>query len=95
MNDLVSLIRDTPYVLRWLVLQFDSVREIDYVGAKIIKELSEWLQLQRIDLVFTRMSKRVRGVLADSGALTAVCSVKVFASLGTAIAAYRRTSQAS
>jgi MFS superfamily sulfate permease-like transporter len=95
MNDILSLIQDTPYVLRWLVLQCESVGEIDYVGAKIILELSGWLQLQRIELVFTRLSKRAKSILANSGTLTAVGSERIFASLGMAIAAYHHTSKGS
>jgi hypothetical protein len=77
------------------VLQCESVGEIDYVGAKIILELSGWLQLQRIELVFTRLSKRAKSILANSGTLTAVGSERIFASLGMAIAAYHHTSKGS
>lgn len=95
MNDELSLIQDAPYVLRWVVLQFESVGDIDYVGARIIMELSGWLEFQRIDLVITRLSKRVRCVLADSGTLTAVLSERIFSSLGMAIAAYHHSSKGS
>jgi len=76
--------------LRWLVLRFDSVGDVDWVGAKMLMELSDRLQRRGAALVFAELSTKVRSILSDFGVFATTGSVKEFSSVRAARSAYRR-----
>lgn len=76
--------------LHWLVLRFDSVGDVDWVGANMLMELSDRLQRRGAALVFAELSTKVRSILSDFGVFATIGSVKEFSSVRAARSAYRR-----
>lgn len=81
--------------LRWLVLRFDFVGDVDYVGAKMLMELLDRLGRQGTTLVFAGLSTKVRNILSDLGVLAEIGSAKEFPSIRAARSAYRQLERVS
>jgi sulfate permease, SulP family len=88
MNEALSILRTAPSTLQWFVLRFVSINDVDYVAAKMLMELADRMQSEKVALVFAELSTDVRGFLSDSGVLEAVGSDRVFASVDAALAAF-------
>jgi anti-anti-sigma regulatory factor len=88
MDEVLSLIRNAPSTLRWFILRFDFVDDVDYVAAKMLMELADRMGREQVALVFADLSTEVEGFLSDCGVLEVVGSDKVFASIGTALASF-------
>jgi len=93
-DELTSVVRSGSSV-RWLVLRFDSVGDVDYVGAKMLMELFDRMQQRGTTLVFTELSTKVRDILSDLGVLAAIGSDKEFPSVEAAHTAYRQLERVS
>jgi sulfate permease, SulP family len=88
MNEVLSLVRDAPSTLRSFILRFDSVDDVDYVGAKMLMELADRMAREQVALVFAGVSKEVEDLLSDFGVVQAVGSDKVFTSIDAAVAVF-------
>jgi len=87
MNEVLSFVRDAPSTLRWFILRFDAIDNVDYVAAKMLMELAERLGKKHVALVFADLSKEVEEFLSGRGVLEVVGSDKVFGSIDVAVAA--------
>jgi sulfate permease, SulP family len=88
MNEVLSLVRDAPSTLRSFILRFDSVDDVDYVGAKMLMELADRMAREQVALVFAGVSKEVEDLLSDFGVVQAVGSDKVFTSIDASVAVF-------
>lgn len=93
-DELTLVVRSASSV-RWLVLRFSSVGDVDYVGAKMLMELFDRMQQQGTTLVFAKLSTKVRNILSDLGVLAAIGSDKEFPSVKAAHSAYRQLERVS
>ena len=93
-DELTSVVRSGSSE-RWLVLRFDSVGDVDYVGANMLMELFDRMQQRGTTLVFTELSTKVRNILSDLGVLAAIGSDKDFPSVKAAHTAYRQLKRVS
>ena len=89
MNEVLSIVDSAPSILRWFILRFDSIDDVDYVGANKLMELADRLGREQVSLVFAEMSTSLGSFLSDSGVLEVVGSERVFASVGAALAAIK------
>jgi len=89
MNEVLSIAGTGPSRLRWFILRFDSIDDVDYIGANVLMELADRLRGEQVSMVFAELSTGLRRFLSDSGVLEVVGSEKVFASVGAALAAFR------
>jgi MFS superfamily sulfate permease-like transporter len=87
MNEVLSFVRHAPSTLRWFILRFDAVDNVDYVAAKMLMELADRIGREHVALVFADLSKEVEEFLFSCGVLEIVGSDKVFASIDAAVAA--------
>ena len=88
MNQVLSFYRDAPSTLRWFILQFDCISDVDYVAAKMLVELADRMGREQVALVFANLSTKVEDFLSDCGVLEVVGSDKVFVSIDKALAAF-------
>lgn len=89
MNEVLSIVDSAPFILRWFILRFDSIDDVDYVGANKLMELADRLGREQVSLVFAEIPTSLGSFLSDSGVLEVVGSEKVFGSIGAALAAFR------
>lgn len=88
LNEVLSIVGAAPSRLRWFILRFDSIDDVDYVAAKMLMELADRLEGERVSVVFSEVSAGLKSFLSDSGVLEVVGSEKVFGSIGAALAAF-------
>jgi len=79
MHEVLSLVTALPPSPRWFILRFDSIGEVDYVAAKMLKELADRMERAQVTLGFTGLSPDLRSFLSDSGVLDVIGSERVFA----------------
>jgi MFS superfamily sulfate permease-like transporter len=89
MNEVLSIVRTAAPRLRWLILRFDSIDDVDDVAAKMLMELADRMRREEVALVFAELSANLRGFLSDFGVLEVVGLDKVFASIDAALAAFK------
>ena len=80
MDEVLSLVRAAPSRLRWFILRFDSIDEVDYVAAKMLMELADRMVREQVELVFAELSPNLKDFLSDCGVLEVIGLDKVFAS---------------
>jgi MFS superfamily sulfate permease-like transporter len=88
MNEVLSLVRGAPSTLRSFILRFDSIDDVDCVGAKMLLELADRMAREQVALVFAGVSKKVEDLLSDFGVVQALGSDKVFTSIDAAVAVF-------
>jgi MFS superfamily sulfate permease-like transporter len=86
--EVLSLIHGASSAPRWLVVDFDLIAEIDYCGAKILKDLRDRMVKQGVTLVFAGLSEEVVDFLSDLGLLPALRRDNVFESVEAVFKAY-------
>lgn len=91
MSALLSRVRDSAPAVRWLVLRFDRLDEIDYVAAQMLMELSDRLESEGVTLVFAGLSRTVAQFLEDFGVLARIGYERVFSSAHAAITVCEET----
>src|SRR4051812_23181176 len=69
MNDVLSFVRDARSTIRWFILQFDAINEVDYVAAKMLMELADRMRKTQAALVFADLSKEVKDFLSGYGVI--------------------------
>jgi MFS superfamily sulfate permease-like transporter len=89
MNEVLSIVRTAASRLRWLILRFDSIDDVDDVAAKMLMELADRMRREEVALVFAELSADLRGYLSGFGVLEVVGLDKVFASIDAARAAFK------
>ena len=90
MNEMIAIVRSYSPNIRWLILRFDSISDVDHVAAKMLMELAYRMAREQVVLVFTELSADLGGFLSDSGVLESVGLDRVFPSVDTALAAVKR-----
>ena len=78
MNEVLSIVGTAPPRLRWLILRFDSIEDVDYVAAKMLVELADRIGREQVTLVF-----RLERLLPVTGLESAgfdSCAISSFAS---------------
>ena len=78
---------ETP--VRWFVLNAEANTEIDFTAADIVEELRAELADRGITLALARVKFEVRDDLRRAGLIDAIGAEHVFATLPTAVEAYR------
>jgi MFS superfamily sulfate permease-like transporter len=87
MDEVLSIVGTAPPRLRWFVLRFGSINEVDHIAAQMLMELADRMEKQQVALVFAELSADLREFLSDSGVLEVVRADRIFASVDAALAA--------
>ena len=80
---------------RWVVLECDSIGEIDYVGAQVLTELADRIASKQVKLAFAGLTAGVRGFLSDFGAFEILDRDNIFPSVDAAVNTFERLSHRS
>ena len=75
--------------VRWFVLNAEANTEIDFTAADVLEELRDELADRGITLALARVKFEVREDLQKAGLIDAIGPEHVFATLPTAVEAYR------
>ncbi|HTN72478.1 MAG TPA: sodium-independent anion transporter [Methylomirabilota bacterium] len=89
MNEMLSIVRTSSPRIRWFILRFDSLGDVDYIAAKRIMELADRMGREQVALVFVGLSTDLKHFLADCGVFGVVAPDNVFTSLDAALTALK------
>jgi MFS superfamily sulfate permease-like transporter len=95
MDEVLSSVWDAPSTPRWVVLECDSIGEIDYVGAQTLTELADRIASKSVKLAFVGLTARVRGFLSDFGAFAILDRDNIFPSVDAAVSTFERLAHSS
>ncbi len=85
----VDVVESAGEPVRWFVLNAEANIEIDFTAAETLEELRRELADRGIELALARVKFDVRGDLERAGLIAAIGPEMVFATLPTAVQAYR------
>jgi high affinity sulfate transporter 1 len=90
MTEVLRLVQATDYPVRWLIVRFDSISDIDYSASKMLLNLIQRLRDLGVNAVFTDVDARIEKLLKSYGLAMALGSERVFVSFGQAVEAFKR-----
>ena len=92
MNELLRLVEASDSAVRWLMVRFDSISDIDYSASKMLLDLIQRLRSRRVALVFTDVDARTKALLQNYGLLAALGEGGVFGHFTEAVTDFRHAS---
>ncbi len=93
LDEVLSLINNSPCTPRWLVVDFDLITEIDYCGAKMLAELHDRMETQGVTLIFASLSDEEADFLSDIDLLPKFKPDELFGSVDAGLEAYKAFNQ--
>jgi len=90
MTDVLSLVEGGGPVLRWLIVRFDSISDVDYSAAKMLLYLINRFQVRHATLIFSDVDAQLRLRLQRYGVVGALGSDKVFGDCISAVREFER-----
>jgi MFS superfamily sulfate permease-like transporter len=88
MNEILGLVQKSPTELRWLVVRFDTISDVDYSAAKMLLNLLERLKTHNVSLIFSDVDSAMQSRLQHYGIVEAVGDDRIFPSLADMGRAY-------
>jgi sulfate permease, SulP family len=88
-DEVRAMVRRAPTPLEWLILDCGAITDIDYSAAEALRQLLADLELQKVTVLFGRVSFYLRSDMIRHGIVAAVGEANVFGRLHEAIAAAR------
>jgi MFS superfamily sulfate permease-like transporter len=88
MNEILCLVKEAQPELRWLVVRFDTISDVDYSAAKMLLNLLERLKAHNVSLIFSDVSSAMQSLLQHYGLVEALGSDRIFTSLIDTVRAY-------
>ena len=55
MNEVLSIVDSAPSILRWFILRFDFIDDVDDIGANKLMELADRLGREQVSLIFAEI----------------------------------------
>ena len=89
MREVLELIQNGDPALRWFMVRFSRISDVDYSASKMLTELIHRLQARRLTLVFCDIDDRLRSLLKRYGILDNIGNDRVFNHLDAVIQGFR------
>ena len=89
MREVLGLIHNGDPDLRWFMVPFSRISDVDYSASKMLKELIHRLQAHRLTLVFCDVNDGLRSLLKRYGILDNIGNDRVFDHFDAAIQGFR------
>ncbi len=86
-DELRALVRQAPQPLCWLIVDCGAITDIDYSAAQSVRDLLTELALQKITVLFGRVSPYLRSDLNRHGIAPVLGEARIFGTLHEALAA--------
>ena len=85
MREVLDLIQNADPALRWFMVRFSRISDVDYSASKMLEELIHRLQARRLTLGFCDVDEGLRSLLKRYGVLDSIGNDKVFDHLNAAV----------
>jgi len=89
LREVLGLIQNADPTLRWFVIRFSRVSDVDYSASKMLKELIHRLRTRSVTVVFCDVDECRRSLLKRYSVLDDLGSDKVFDHLNEAVNAFK------
>ena len=89
MREVVGLIQHAGPTLRWFMIRFSRISDVDYSASKMLVDLIHRMQGRGVKLVFCDVNEVRRSLLQRTGVLDRIGSDNVFDHLDTAVKAFK------
>jgi MFS superfamily sulfate permease-like transporter len=89
LREVLDLIQNGDPALRWFVVRFSRISDVDYSASKMLTELIHRSRARRLTLVFCDVDDGLRSLLKRYGILDNIGNESVFNHLDTAIQGFR------
>src|SRR6266403_709841 len=88
-DDVRTLVEHAPTPVRWFIVDAGAITDLDYSAARSIRELLDDPALQKVSMIFARVSPYLRSDMDRHGITAAIGEPRIFTTLHEAIAAVR------
>jgi MFS superfamily sulfate permease-like transporter len=92
MTEVRHLVRSASTPVRWFVVRFDSISDVDFTAAKMLLQLMKLLKPVDVSVVFSDVGPAVLKLLQRYGIAAELGSGRIFPDLTSAISDYRKIS---
>jgi SulP family sulfate permease len=84
-----------PEPVRWIVIDAESISDVDSTGAAVLGELADDLRTRGVTLALARLKAPVAAYLARAGVMKKIDAERVYLEVDDAVAAFRASSGAA
>lgn len=95
MREVLGLIQNGGPTLRWFMVRFSRISDVDYSASKMLKQLIHRLETHRVKLIFCDVDEGRRTQLKRYSILDSVGNDNVFDHLNAAVREFRASSATS
>ncbi len=88
-DDVRTLVEHAPTPVRWFIVDAGAITDLDYSAARSIRELLDDPALQKVSMIFARVSPYLKSDMDRHGITAAIGEPRIFTTLHEAIAAVR------
>src|SRR6266481_7780702 len=88
-DDVRTLVEHAPTPVRWFIVDAGAITDLDYPAARSIRELLDDPALQKVSMIFARVSPYLKSDMDRHGITAAIGEPRIFTTLHEAIAAVR------
>ncbi len=88
-DEVRTLVEHAPTPVRWFIVDADAITDLDYSAARSIRELLDDPALQKVSMIFARVSPYLKSDMDRHGITAAIGEPRIFTTLHEAIAAVR------
>ena len=90
LKQVLRIVKDANQKIRWLIVRFDSISDIDYSASKMLLNLIQRLHTQGVVTVFSDVDARIERLLKDYGLSSVLGAGNAFAEFNEAVDAFKR-----
>ncbi len=88
-DEVRTLVEHAPTPVRWFIVDAGAITDLDYSAARSIRELLDDPALQKVSMIFARVSPYLKSDMDRHGITAAIGEPRIFTTLHEAIAAVR------
>src|SRR5262249_21915040 len=92
MTEVLDLVHSASPPVRWFVVSFDSISDVDFTAAKMLQQLTKLLKRQDAAMVFSGVDPAMQKLLERYGIAAGLGSDRIFQGLVHAVREYRKIS---
>jgi MFS superfamily sulfate permease-like transporter len=88
-DEVRTLVEHAPTPVRWFIVDAGAITDLDYSAARSLRELLDDPALQKVSMLFARVSPYLKSDMDRHGITAAIGEPRIFTTLHEAIAAAR------
>ena len=91
MSEVLQLVQGAEPAVRWFIVGFATIADVDYSASKMLLDLIQRLQKQNVSLVFSDVHGNIGPLLQRYGITAALGEDKLYPALTAAVTGYRNS----